>query len=290
MFTEELDVSKVYSLASGEILNTHARMWAVCTSVASDNYDDIFTPEATLKMQNVLSFEFLSEDRIVPKSKTKFIDIWYNDEIEKIAVSTHLNLVHLIDKSEWYNISAKFDPVVDFRERLLETFMLNAANEIVCEGFIIDPNGVTTGMQSDIGDFPKVKDTQLGRTIDQLREQTHQVLIDWYKNSTDITLNVKRDYSTRVMSFPNDPNTEYDRMLRWEFNKDRVAKRKLVEDYLTLVRDRYQLISDEQRTWILSLLDHPEQEIDLSYVFTSAGELKDVLVYKREAKRFEIWR
>lgn len=290
MFTEELDVSKVYSLTSGEMLNTHARMWAVCTSVVSDKYDDIFTPEATLKMQNVLSFEFLNKDNLVPKTIPRYIDIWYKDEIEKITVSTHLNLIHLFDKKEWYNIASRFDPVVDFRERLIETFRLNSLNEMVCQGFIIDPNGVTIGMQSDNGLFPKVKETHLGHTIDELREQSHEVLIDWYKDSTDITINVKKDYSNRVYIFPNDPDTDYDRMMKWEYKKEEFAKRKLVEDYLTKVRDRYQLITDEQLTWILSLLDHPEQEIDLSYVFTSAGELKDVLVYKREAKRFEIWR
>ena len=50
------------------------------------------------------------------------------------------------------------------------------------------------------------------------------------------------------------------------------------------------IITDEQEEWLLNLFDHDEQEFDLDYVFNKDGSLKDIIVLKREARDFQIWR
>jgi len=288
MFSEEYDVSKVYSLSRRELLHTHARMWAVCTSVVSNSYEDIFTSKATAKAQDLLNFEFLDSTKNDTRSKTKFIEIYYNDSIEKIYVTTGMNMIYLLDSSEWYNILTSFDANPNFREVVSNTFADINPTQIIVEGFILDGDGNTIGMQTNP---QSIRNTEslLGKTIQRLVTQPHVVFIDWMKDGT-IIVHTRRDYNTRYYKMPRDPNATVLNVRRWEYKKTEFPKRKMVEDYTQKVVENYELVTDEDRAWMLSILDHPEQEIDFSYVFTAEGDLTDVLVYKREASRFESWR
>ena len=288
MFAEEYDVSKVYSLTRRELLHTHERMWAVCTSVVSNSYENIFTPEATAKAQDILNFEFLDSGKNYSASKTKFIEIYYNDSIEKIYVNTEMNMFHLLEKKEWYNILTSLDANADFREVVSNTFADINPTQINVEGFIIDGDGNTIGMQTNP---QRIRNTEslLGKTMERLVTQSQTVFIDWMKDGT-IIVHTRRDYNSRYYKMPRDPNQTVLDIKRWEYKKTEFPKRKLVEDYTQRINENYELITDDDREWMLSLLDHPEQEIDFSYVFTADGDLIDVLVFKREASRFESWR
>ena len=288
MFSEEYDVSKVYSLSRRELLHTHARMWAVCTSLVSDSYEDIFTPEATAKAQDVLQFEFLDSGRNDSASKTKFIQIYYNDSIEKIHVTTGMNMIHLYEENEWNNIVDILDPNLDIKEVVRNTFADIHPTGIVVEGFILDGDGNTIGMQTNP---QRIRNTEslLGKTIERLITQPQVVFIDWMKDGT-IIVHTRKDYNGRHYTMPRDPRQTVMNLRRWEYKKTDYPKRKIVEDYTQRIVENYELVTDEDRSWMLSLLDHPEQEIDFSYMFTAEGDLTDVLVYKREASRFESWR
>ena len=289
MFSEEYDVSKVYSLSRRELLHTHARMWAVCTSVVSDSYENIFTPEATAKAQDILQFEFLDSGRSDSSSKTKFVEIYYNDSIEKIYVTTGMNMIHLYEENEWNNVLDKFDPNVNIREVVSNTFAAGInVNQIIVEGFILDGDGNTIGMQTNP---QSIRNTEslLGKTIERLITQPQVVFIDWMKDGT-ITVHTRKDFNARHYTMPRDPNQTVMNLRRWEYKKTEYPKREVVENYTQRIVENYELVTDEDRSWMLSLLDHPEQEIDFSYVFTAEGDLTDVLVYKREASRFESWR
>ena len=78
MFAAELDVSKVYRLSDKSLLHTHAVMWPQCTSLVDSQYPEIFTDAQIDKLQKVLGFTFIDPDYFVPKSTTKFVEIYYN--------------------------------------------------------------------------------------------------------------------------------------------------------------------------------------------------------------------
>ncbi|AOO11525.1 hypothetical protein Np200711_044 [Cyanophage S-RIM44] len=289
MFAAELDVSKVYRLSDKSLLHNHAVMWPQCTSLVDSQYPEIFTNAQIDKLQKVLGFTFIDPDYFVPKSTTKFIEIYYNEEIEQIEATTDMSVEYLMDRKEWYQLSLELDPIEGIRERMLNLFERIGPNQIRIGKFKFDADGNTIGMSHTPHRITKLlQNSTLYSFIERISHQQHQVWFEHNKLNRNIVVHLRRDYTNRVYAFPANAAEKQISSLQW--NKKKRPKSEVREKWIDLIEQVYGLISADDAAWIRTLIDHTDQEIDFSFVFSDTGALEDVLVYKREAKNFKSFR
>lgn len=285
MFSEEVNVSKVYSLSSRELLHTHSRMWAACTEA----YDGIFTSEANTQIQKILEYRFINDSNR-ERNTTKFIDICYNDAIESIGVTFGQSTKMLYDNAEWINLLAELDLNSDIRETLDD---LHAGEFGWIQNIILDVDGNTTGFTTDKMNLnPAHETTAIGQLYKNLSNNTAtsdcKMVIEHQKNTDNIIAHTSRSYALRNYSLPSSNDKER-KIIDFDLQKVERDKQEYVNYWLKTAAT-FNLITDDDVVWIKSLIDHQKQEIDLSFVFDGDKTLIDVLVYKREVKEFKIWR
>jgi len=289
MFAAELDVSKVYRLSDKSLLHTHAIMWPHCTSLVDSQYPEIFTDEQKSKIQKVLGYSFLNPDNIIPKAPTKYIEIYYNEEIEEIEATTDMSVEYLMDDKEWYQLSLELDPIEDIRKRMLNLFERIGPNQIRVQKFKFDAAGNTIAMAHTPQHITKtLQGSKLYKFVDLIGKQKHQCWFEHSKSSRDIIIHTRRDYTNRKYALPANAETKEITSLSWV--KKKKPKSEIREKWIDLIEQTYEMISSDDATWIRTLIDHADQEIDFTFVFSAAGALKDVLIYKREAKNFQSFR
>lgn len=289
MFAAELDVSKVYRLSDKSLLHNHAVMWPQCTSLVDSQYPEIFTNAQIDKLQKVLGFTFIDPDYFVPKSTTKFIEIYYNEEIEQIEATTDMSVEYLMDRQEWYQLSLELDPIEGIRERMLNLFERIGPNQIRIGKFKFDADGNTIAMSHTPQRITKLlQNSKLYSFIERISHQQHKVWFEHNKLNRDIVVHLRRDYTNRVYAFPANAAEKQIASLQW--NKKKQPKSNIRENWIDRIEQTYEMISADDATWIRTLIDHTDQEIDFSFVFSDTGALEDVLVYKREAKNFQSFR
>jgi|13_taG_2_1085334.scaffolds.fasta_scaffold03254_4 hypothetical protein len=290
MFSEELDVSKVYRLSTKEIQYTTASMWAVCTSIASDSYDEIFTDSAKSQLIDVLNFDYISKGLEVSNSMTKYIDICYNDTIEKISATCGVLISSIVDPSEWENAVAVLDLNRDIREKIVALFDIPGPINVGISEMHMDVDGNITGLNTSPRVLdPAHKDTQLGVFMKSLADRIScKVTFEHTKGDSGLIVHTHRGYTTRPYTLPKDPTG--DRILEFKHSKKKWTKIQSRDLWIDLMVSRYAMMNDEDAAWCKSLFDHDEQEIDFSFEFDGDYNLIDILVYKREAKDFVSWR
>lgn len=293
MFAEELNVSKVYSVRNREELYTHSKMWAVCTSVYSDEYPDIFLPEVKQKLQEVLMFEFHDPDRIIPRSITKYVEIWYNDNnIEKSAVTTEIPFVYMTDKFEWNKILMELQFDDNLRERIDSIFSLNSPTDIFVDKVILDATGKTIGVSVSptLLKSNNFIDTDLRRIYEILMKRQYPVDFDLMHEDDRIIVHSKKGYNRIVYGVPRDDSESIFDYKKYKPAKQTYDKPLEVQFHIDDQVDEFLSCSDEEVEYLKSLIDHPQQEMDFSYIFDKDGALLDVIAYKREVNNFEVWR
>lgn len=289
MFAAELDVSKVYRLSDKSLLHTHARMWPQCTSLVDDQYPNIFTDAQIDKIQKVLGFTFIDPDYFVPSNTTKYIEIYYNEEIEQIEVTTDMSVEFLMDDKEWYQLKYELDPIEDIRERMLNLFERIGPNQIRVGKFKFDADGNTIAMSHTPQRITKtLQGSTLYRFIEMISHQQHKVFFEQSKSDRSIVVHTRRDYSNRIYAFPANAADKEIASLQWR--KKKQPKSNIRNNWIDRIEQVYEMISADDAAWIRTLIDHDDQEIDFSFVFNLAGALDDVLIYKREAKMFKSFR
>lgn len=289
MFAAELDVSKVYRLSDKSLLHTHAVMWPQCTSLVDSQYPEIFTDAQTDKIQKVLGYTFIDPDYFVPKSTTKYIEIYYNEEIEQIEVTTDMSVEYLMDNKEWYQLCLELDPIEGIRERMLNLFERIGPNQIRVGKFKFDADGNTISMAHTPQRITKIlQGSRLYGFIDKISHQQHKVWFEHNKSDRNIVVHTRRDYTNRIYAFP--ANAEEKQIASLQWHKKKQPKSNIRNNWIDRIEQVYEMISSEDAEWIRTLIDHDNQEIDFSFVFNVAGALEDVLIYKREAKNFESFR
>lgn len=289
MFAAELDVSKVYRLSDKSLLHTHARMWPQCTSLVDDQYPNIFTDAQTDKIQKVLGFTFIDPDYFVPRYTTKFIDIYHNEEIEEIEVTTDMSVEYLMNEKEWYQLSLELDPIEGIRDKMLNLFERIGPSHLRVEGFKFDADGNTIGMTHNPHLITKtLQNSDLYDFIALVGQQEHRVWFEHSKLNSNIVVHTRRDYANRLYALPANAAERQIASLNWR--KKRQPKSVVRDKWIDSIENVYELISADDAAWIRTLIDHDDQEIDFSFVFNAAGALDDVLIYKREAKNFQSFR
>ena len=289
MFAAELDVSKVYRLSDKALLHTHARMWPQCTSLVDEQYPNIFTDTQIDKIQRVLGFTFIDPDYFVPKSTTKYVEIYYNEEIEEIEVTTDMSVEYLMNAKEWYALSLELDPIENIREKMLNLFERIGPNQIRVGKFKFDADGNTIAMAHTPQRITKIlQGSSLYAFIERISHQQHKVWFEHSKLNDNIIVHTRRDYTNRIYAFPANAAEKQVASLQWR--KKKKPKSEIRENWIDRIEQVYEMISAEDATWIRTLIDHTDQEIDFSFVFNAAGALQDVLIYKREAKNFQSFR
>ncbi|CAF34295.1 hypothetical protein S-PM2d230 [Synechococcus phage S-PM2] len=294
MFAEELEVCKVYSIRNREELYTHSKMWAICTSVYSDEYEDIFSPEVKQKLQEVLMFEFHDVDKIIPKSLTKYVEICYKDnEIKQSSVTTEIPFVFMADGVEWHKLTSELQFDDNLRERIDHIFSLNSPTDIFCDKVIIDNNGNTIGVSISPTMLKPNSfiDTDLRRIYETASNLKQFVDFDLMHNDDDIVIHTKQPFNLIVYGVPRD---ESDSSLlgykKFKPTKQTYEKSLEVQFHIEDQENLFIACTGDDVEYLKSLITHPSQEIDFSYIFYKDGNLKDVLAYKREVKNFEVWR
>ena len=292
MFTEEYNVSKVYRLSTREQEFVHAKMWAACTCAESDEYPDIFTPEAKQKIQDILTFDYISPLRETSKSYVKYIDIWYADEIKEIEVSTDIMLPLLGYPREMLNAVAVLDINDDIREKFkdLHYGRGNRLNGAKVWSITIDKNGNTTGTSTTAKDLdPKWDETELGQFINLLKTDKRQDVEFFHrKNQDGVIIRPWCPYLNRCYDFPSVRGTQ--KLISLDWHKKVFSMTQLRNRWIDVVTNVYQMISADDAEWIRSLIDHDEQQIDFSFIFDGDKKLVDVYVYKREVCNFKVAR
>lgn len=289
MFAAELDVSKVYRMSDKSLLHTHARMWPQCTSLMDDQYPEIFTDAQIDKIQKVLGFAFISPDYFVPSNTTKYIEIYYNEEIEKIDVTTDMSVEYLMDDVEWSALSLELDPIEDIRDRVLNLFQRIGPNQVRVKSFQFDADGNTIGMSHTPQRITNtLQGSKLYQFIERISQQQHEVWFDQHKADRNIVVHTRYDYTNRIYSFP--ANAAKDQIASLNWRKRKLPKSDIRENWIYRIEQVYEMIGAEDAAWIRTLIDHDDQEIDFSFVFNLTGGLEDVLIYKREAKNFQSFR
>ena len=289
MFAAELDVSKVYRLSDKSLMHTHARMWPQCTSLVDDQYPNIFTDAQIDKIQKVLGFTFVGPDYYVPTNTTKYIEIYYNEEIEQVDVTTDMSVEYLMDDVEWNALSLELDPIEDIRDRMLNLFQRIGPNQIRIRKFQFDADGNTIGMSHTPQRITNtLQGSKLYQFIERISHQQHKVWFDQHKADRDIVVHTRRDYINRIYAFP--ANAAEKQIASLDWRKKKRPKSQIRENWIDRIEQVYEMISAEDAAWIRTLIDHTDQEIDFSFVFNAAGALQDVLIYKREAKNFNSFR
>jgi len=289
MFAAELDVSKVYRLSDKSLLHTHARMWPQCTSLVDDQYPNIFTDAQIDKIQKVLGFTFVGPDYYVPSNTTKYIEIYYNEEIEQVDVTTDMSVEYLMNDVEWNALSLELDPIEDIRDRMLTLFQRIGPNQIRIRKFQFDADGNTIGMSHTPQRITNIlQGSKLYQFIERISHQQHKVWFDQHKADRNIVVHTRRDYTNRIYAFP--ANAAEKQIASLDWRKKKRPKSVIRENWIDRIEQVYEMISAEDAAWIRTLIDHTDQEIDFSFVFNVAGALEDVLIYKREAKNFNSFR
>lgn len=285
MFSEEVNVSKVYSLSNRELLYTHSKMWASCTEA----YDGIFTTEANAKIQKILEYRFIN-DSLRHRSKEKYINIYYNDAIDKISITFAQPTSILRINEEWINLLAELDINSGIRETLND---LHGDASGFIQNIILDVNGNTTGFTTNKIELNSAhQTTALGELYENLSNNTAtsdcKMWIEHQKDSDNTIVHTSRSYSLRNYSFTSSNNKERKITV---YNPTKVERNKQeYVNYWLETATTLNLITEDDGVWIKSLIDHQMQEIDLSFVFDADKTLIDVLVYKREVKEFKVWR
>jgi hypothetical protein len=289
MFAAELDVSKVYRLSDKSLLHTHARMWPQCTSLMDDQYPEIFTDAQIDKIQKVLGFTFINPDYYVPTNTTKYVEIYYNQEIEKIDVTTDMSVEYLMHDDEWNALSLELDPIEDIRDRMLSLFQRIGPNQIRIRKFQFDADGNTIGMSHTPQRITNtLEGSKLYQFIKRISRQQHKVWFDQHKADRDIVVHTRRDYTNRIYAFP--ANAAEKQIASLDWRKKKQPKSNIRNNWIDRIEQIYEMISADDAAWIRTLIDHDDQEIDFSFVFNLAGGLEDVLIYKREARNFNSFR
>lgn len=288
MFSEEVNVSKVYSLSSRELLYTHSKMWAICTEA----YDGVFTSEVDAKIQKVLNYQLVdrSKENNTAEEREKFIDIFYNDVLENINVTFAQPMSILRYNDEWINLLAELDINSDIKETLSD---LHGNESGLILDIVLDANGNTTGFTtSGMQLNTAYETTELGELYKNMSNNPATsdavMFIEHKKDSDNIIIHTSRNYSLKNYSFPSS-NDKESRII--EFNPTLIKRDKQeYVNYWLSNATKFNLMTEDDSIWIKSLIDHQMQEIDLSFVFDADKTLIDVLVYKREVKEFKVWR
>jgi len=289
MFAAELDVSKIYRLSDKSLLYTNAVMWPQCTSLVDSKYPEIFTNEQIDKLQKVLGFTFIDQEIIIPQSISRYVGIYYNEEIEQIDVTTDLSLEYLMDDKEWYQLSLELDPIEDLRAKVLNLFERIGPNVIKIVKFKFDADGNTISMSHNAAGITKtLQDSKLYKFTEKILQNNYNIWFEQNKSDHNIIVHTRRDYTSRVFSLPVNPTNKGIVSLSWQKKKN--SKSEIREKWINLIEQVYEMISADDAAWIRTLIDHTDQEIDFSFVFSDTGALEDVLVYKREAKNFKSFR
>lgn len=289
MFAAELDVSKVYRLSDKSLLHTHAVMWPQCTSLVDSQYPEIFTDAQIDKLQKVLGFTFIDPDFFIPRYTTKYVEIYYNEEIEQIEATTDMSLEYLMHKKEWYQLCLELDPIEGIREKILNLFERIGPNQVRIGKFKFDAEGNTISMSHTPQRITNVlQGSKLYGFIERISQQQHKLWLEHSKLNSNIVVHTRRDYTNRIYAFPANAAEKQIASLQWR--KKKKPKSDIRENWIDRIEQVYEMISAEDAAWIRTLIDHTDQEIDFSFVFTDTGALEDVLIYKREAKNFQSFR
>jgi len=286
MFTEEFNVSKVYRLSTRSLMHTHSSMWAYCTCAESDEYPDIFTPDAKEKVKDILDYDYVSPYEEVSRSLVRFVDVYYNDSIEEIEVTSDIDLASLNVQNEMLHAVSTLDIVDDIKEKFVEWHDQDRAVQAKICSVIIDNNGTTTGLVTTARKHdPQWNETAFGQLINELgKADQRDVYFKHRKGDTGVAIRIWQEYNARRIDIDGTPKKI--NSLSWRRTAVSIAEKR--NYYIDVVKDRWQMISEDDATWIRSLIDHEDQEIDFEFEFNGDKTLRDVLVYKREVKEFKV--
>lgn len=292
MFSEELDVSRVFSVKTKEELFTHEKMWAVCTAIVSGDYEDFFDTKLKGSLQKTLLFDFIDPDKVVPESTTKYIEIWHKDgNIKRASSTTEIPYVYLGKPQEFSQLKVELGFRDNIIARLEEMFFLISPTDVFIDKVYFNSDGSYAGISVS----PTIiKDTFLsGSPLRNLLTKLDEKKQKYDFDLTDDKIIVKpiKYYGNYNYAFPIDVREE--RALDYKklsYTKKKVIKEQVVNRYVEIIRDDYELFDDYQAQFVSMLFDHENQELDINVHFNLDGSLDDVLVYKREAKDFKVWR
>ena len=290
MFTQEYNVSTVYRLSTREQEFVHSKIWAACTCAMDDRYPDIFTPEAKQKVQDILTFDYVSPYRQTSKGQVKYIDIWYADTIKEIEVTTDIELASLTYANEMLNAVAVLDINDDIKEKFVDLHDVDVPTQSKIWSVTIDGNGTTTGVTTTAKDLdPRWIDTELGQFIDKLKKDASRDAEFFHrKGQNGVIIRPWCPYSSRAYVFPALTGTE--KMTSFDWKKRTPSTAETRNRWIDVVTDVYQMITADDAEWIRSLIDHEDQQIDFSFIFDDDKNLVDVYVYKREVCEFKVAR
>lgn len=293
-FQEEIDTCKLYSMNTGEYLCTYERMWAACTSIVDAKYSSPFTDDMKSKLTEYLLYN--DEELGLDESATlaRYAEVWHKDNVvEKAAITTEIPFTYLSDGRNYFKTKNALALVDETMQVCTSMFLWDSPTDVYFDKIYCDQNCNTIGLSvSPTALNPEyLADTHYSRINAQLRKKSFIYLdYDIYSDREEIVL------TTRVRWHPQ--QYEMERNLNvdaiTEMGDFKFAQKDHINDrhrsmMLNVIRS-LDIITDEQEEWLLNLFDHDEQEFDLDYVFNKDGSLKDIIVLKREARDFKIWR
>jgi len=293
MFTEEFNVSKVYRLSTRSLMHTHSSMWANCTCATSDEYPDIFTAAAKQKVKDILEYDYASPYVECSLSLERSVGICYNDSIESIEVTSDIELAALKEPAEMLKAVSTLDIIDDIKEKFVDWHDQDRPASAKIFSVIIDSDGMTTGLVTTPRPHdPKWDDTPFGQFINEFKKfwSHNEVFVKHTKGDTGVSLRVLHKYDVRYYSFPGLTTIDTKKLtgMNWKKKEKTITERRNI--YIDVVKDKWKMISEDDATWIRSLIDHEDQEIDFEFEFNGDKTLRDVLVYKREVKDFKVSR
>ena len=292
-FQEEINTCQLYSLKTQEYLCTYEQMWAACTSVVDDKYTSPFPEEMRERLREMLAYddEHMNLERSADYGR--FIEVWHKDNVvEKASVNTKLSWMYTKSKK---SMPAKvtYGVTRDMLEECEKMFLWWSPTDVWFDKIYIDSDLKTIGLSISPTDLdPEYHpNTDYSRINAALRKHPHiKIDYDLYTDRDEIVLTSRTGYHNFSFNFKknNNMNAIMD-MASWNYvgvdaNTPRDRSREM-----GTIRD-LDIITDDELLWILSLCDHEEQEVDLDYVFNKDGSLKDIIVLKRDARDFQIWR
>lgn len=292
-FQEEINTCQLYSLKDQEYLCTYERMWAACTSVVDAKYTSPFTEEMKEKLREMLSYD----DALLQLSDSaefaRYFEVWHKDNVvEKASINTAFPWTYTKKKN---SMPAKL--AYGITRQMLETcedmFVWWSPTDVWFDKIYIDANLNSIGLSVSPTDLDPtyLPDSDYARINTALRKKPHIKLdYDIYTDREEIVLTSRVDYHN--FSFQVRRNNAVDAITdigAWKYVGVETNTPRDRSMQMGMLRE-LDVITDDEVTWILSICDHEEQEVDLDYVFNKDGSLKDIIVLKRDARDFQIWR
>lgn len=313
MFSEELSVSQTFSVLRREYICHNEKMWALCTEVLdTQDFYPKFLPDALKeKLRNICLYEFVDEEKFIRKSMAKFVHISHKDgQLLKASTNTHMPLVFAFQQTpaaeiEWQRLKSYLGFKNIHLQKMGEMFNLSSPTDIYVDHIFLDLDGNITGISCNpnLLNTEYLKDTDYSRIAAAYYANRKETTFLDFDINTDGTISMYPEitYNSRKISFFRDISgtnisTEAPASVRFSLSdgfkpaSSRLDNAQIREQLIVELRDKFEVIDDEQAAWLFDLCDHDGQKLHISYKFNEDGSLNDIFAHRVEVDNFEVWR